>query len=55
MSKIDVIKEQIPPTGEIRQRLDDLFHERKFLRELLKLAEKRDAASGKESEARPCK
>jgi hypothetical protein len=43
MAGIDALKNQIPSTQEIRERLTATTHERKFLRELLKLAEKRDA------------
>jgi hypothetical protein len=43
MAPVEDIKKQIPPTAEIRAQLDRLFDERRFLRELLKLAEKRDA------------
>jgi hypothetical protein len=43
-SSIEGIREQIPPAAELRERLKELSRERTFLRELLKLAEKRDAA-----------
>jgi hypothetical protein len=43
MSNLEMIRGQIPPTQEIRDRINATTHERKFLRELLKLAEKRDA------------
>jgi hypothetical protein len=40
---LESVKQRIPPTAEIKARIDQLFDERRFLRELLKLAEKRDA------------
>lgn len=43
-------EKQIPPTVEIRRRLEEIFLERRFLHELLKLATKRDAAHTGRSE-----
>ncbi len=52
----DEFKQAIPPVREIKSRLDRLFAERRFLRELLKLAERREAAEQAAREAAtPCK
>ena len=51
MASIEALKEQIPPTQEIKDRLAATTSERKFLRELLKLAERRDAVQSVRLEA----
>jgi hypothetical protein len=47
MVNLQNFKEQIPPTVVIRERLDATVRERRFLRELLRLAERRDATLGR--------